>query len=76
MPAMRRTTIYFDPVVYEALRVRAAEAETSISAYVNRAVRDAIDEDLADLAIIEERRNEPSIPFEEFVADMKRRGRL
>jgi hypothetical protein len=76
MPAMRRTTIYFDPLVYEALRVRAADAETSISAYVTRAVRDAIDEDLADLAIIEGRRNEPTVSFEDFVADMKRRGRL
>jgi hypothetical protein len=54
--------------------VRAAEAEVSISDYVNRAVLDAIDEDLADLATIEERRNEPSIPFEDFLADMKRRG--
>ena len=73
---MRRTTIYFEPAVYEALRLRVAGAETSISAYVNRAVRDAIDEDIADLAMFEERRNEPSISFEEFVADMKRRGRL
>jgi hypothetical protein len=76
MPAMRRTTIYFEPVLYDELRVRAAECELSISDYVNRAVRDAIDEDLADLATLEERRNEPGIPFEDFVADMKRRGRL
>jgi len=76
MPAMRRTTIYFETIVHEALRVRAAEADVSISDYVNRAVRDAIDEDLADLATIEERRNEPSIDFEDFMADMKRRGRI
>ena len=76
MPATSRATIYFEPVLYDALRVRAAESELSISDYVNRAVRDAIDEDLADLATLEERRNEPTIPFEDFVADMKRRGRL
>ena len=68
--------MYFEPVTYEALRVRASEAEVSISDYVNRAVLDAIDEDLYDLAIIEERRNEPGIPLEDVIADMKRRGRL
>jgi hypothetical protein len=31
-------------------------------------------EDLDDLAVIAERRNEPSIPHEEFVAELKRDG--
>jgi hypothetical protein len=75
MPVTRRATIYFEPVLYDEL-LRAAESELSVSDYVNRAVRDAIDKDLADLATLEERRNEPTIPFEDFVADMKRRGRL
>jgi predicted nucleotidyltransferase len=73
---MRRTTINFDAEVYEALRLRAAEVKTSISEYVNDAVSNALDEDAEDLAVIEERRNEPNVDFEEFVADMKRRGRL
>jgi len=72
----KRTTIYFDPTLYRALRFKAAENETSISALVNDAVADALGEDAIDLAIIEERRNEPSIPFEDVVADMKRRGKL
>lgn len=76
MPAMRRTTINFDAKVYEALLLRAAEAKISISGYVNDAIRHALDEDAEDLAMIEERRNEPNIDFEEFVTDMKRRGRL
>ena len=72
----KRTTIYFDPTLYRALRFKAVESETSISALVNDAVADALGEDAIDLAIIEERRNEPTIPYEEFVRDMKRRGKL
>jgi hypothetical protein len=31
-------------------------------------------EDLEDLAVIAERRDEPTIPHEEFIADLKRDG--
>lgn len=72
----RRTTVFFDPVLYESLRLGAAEAGISISAFVNRAIRDALDEDAEDLEILEERSNEPTVDFETFVADMQRRGRL
>jgi len=76
MPETKRATIYFDPALHRALRKTAAANDVSISEIVNRAVRDAIDEDAYDLAIFEERENEPTIPFEEFVQDMKRRGKL
>ena len=76
MPATKRATIYFDPALHDALRERAAEAETSISDIVNEVLRQALDEDEADHAIFEQRRAEPDIPFEDFLADMKRRGRL
>ncbi len=72
----KRATIYLDLTLYRALRFKAAESETSVSALVNDAVADALGEDAVDLAIIEECRNEPNIPFEEFVRDMKRRGKL
>jgi hypothetical protein len=62
------------------LRAKAAEERISISEIVNAAVRRSLEEeergDAADLAIFEQRRNEPTIPFEDFVADMKRRGKL
>jgi hypothetical protein len=76
MAEMKRATIYFEPALHRALRMQAAENDVSISEIVNRAVRDLLDEDAEDLAIAEERRNEPTIPFEDFVRDMKRRGRL
>ena len=35
----KRSTIYFDPVVHRALQLKAAEADRSISALVNDAVK-------------------------------------
>jgi len=76
MPEVKRATIYFEPALHRALRMKAAADDVSISEIVNRAVRDAIDEDTYDLAIFEERKDEPTRPFEEFVRDMKRSGKL
>lgn len=76
MPAMKRTTVYFDPVVFESVRSGAARAELSISAFINRTIRDVFEEEEEDQSIFEERRNEPNIPLEDFLADMKRRGKL
>jgi len=56
--------------------MKAAANDMSISEIVNRAVRDSLDEDAEDLAIFEERKNEPTRPYDEFVRDMKRRGKL
>jgi hypothetical protein len=74
MPATKRATIYFDPALHEALRERAAEAETSISEIVNEVLRNALDEDALDHAIFEQRRNAPTVDFETAAADLKRRG--
>jgi hypothetical protein len=79
MPARKRATIYFEPVLHDVLRVKAAEADTSISDIVNEVVRRSLaeyEEEAEDLADLERRRAEPNIPFEEVVADLKRRGRL
>ena len=79
MPTGKRVDIDFDAAVYDALRERAAEQKMSISDIVNEAVRQALadyEQDAADHAIFEQRRNEPTIPFEDFVSYVKRRGRL
>jgi hypothetical protein len=72
----RRSTVYFDPEVHRALRLKSAETDRSISELVNEAVRLGLREDAEDLAAFEERAEEPSIRFADAVRDMKRRGRL
>jgi hypothetical protein len=72
----RRTTVYLEESIHKALRLKAAETDTSVSEYVNDAVMRALAEDAEDLAAFDERADEPTRPFEEYVAEMKKSGRL
>ena len=76
MSAVKRATVYFEPDVHRALRLKAAAADRSISDMVNDAVRVSLLEDAEDLTAFEERRAEKSRPFDTFVRELKRRGRL
>ena len=74
--AQKRATIYFDPELHRALRLKAAETDRSVSELVNEAVKLTLAEDAEDLAAFEERASEPNLPFESVVRDLKRRGRI
>jgi plasmid stability protein len=76
MEKAKRATIYFDVHVHQALRLRAAASNRSISAMVNEAVRIALAEDAEDLRDVEIRQAEPSADFEDFVAILRESGRL
>jgi plasmid stability protein len=76
MTAPKRATVYFEPDVHRALRLRAVANDRSISDMVNDAVKATLAEDAKDLAAFGRRRNERSVSFESFVRGMKRRGRL
>jgi len=72
----KRATVYFDPEIHRALRVKAAETDRSMSDLVNEAVQLSLAEDADDLAAFEDRVNEPSFPYEDVVKDLKRRGKI
>jgi len=72
----KRVTIYFQPEVHRALRVKAAETDSSISNLVNDAVSRSLAEDASDLASFEERKAEPATPLETVLRNLKRDGRL
>jgi hypothetical protein len=74
--APKRATVYFDPSLHKALRVKAAETEQSLSELVNTAVRLSLAEDSEDLAAFEQRATEPSLAFADVLKDLKRRGKL
>lgn len=72
----KRATVYFDESLHKALRIKAAETDQSISDLVNLAVRRELAEDVEDLAAFRDRAAEPTVDFEEFVRDLKLRGKL
>lgn len=72
----KRSTIYFEPEIHHALRVKAANAHQSVSEVVNEAVRLALREDAEDLGAFEERAEEPTLSYEALLKDLKLHGKL
>ena len=72
----KRTTVYFDPLIHRALRLKAAEADRSLSDLVNEAVKLSLAEDAEDLAAFEERASEPNLSFKVVVKELKKRGKI
>lgn len=72
----KRATIYFEPALHKALRIKAADTQRSISDVVNDAVRNALREDQEDLAAFEDRAAEPTITYEALLEDLKAHGKL
>lgn len=76
MPPLKRATVYFDPALHKALRIKAASTDQSLSDLVNEAVRASLAEDAEDLEAFTARADEPSLSFEDVLKDLKRRGKL
>jgi hypothetical protein len=72
----KRATIYLDPDLHKALRLKSAETSRSISDLVNNAIKDALAEDADDIVAFEERAREPLISYDEMVKRLKRDGRI
>ncbi len=76
MSSAKRATVYFEPEIHRALRLKAATSGKSISDMVNDAVKLSLAEDAEDLEAFEKRKREPNLDFEQFVKALKRRGKL
>ncbi len=72
----KRSTVYFDPDLHEALRLKAAATEHSLSDVVDEAVRTLLAEDAEDLAALDEREAEPTVSFEAFVQELRESGAI
>jgi Arc/MetJ-type ribon-helix-helix transcriptional regulator len=72
----KRTTVYLDPDLHKALRLKAIDSDKSVSEIINEAIRLALAEDAEDLLAFEERKDEPDISFEELVKRLKKDGRI
>ncbi|MBM3319358.1 MAG: CopG family transcriptional regulator [Candidatus Eisenbacteria bacterium] len=72
----KRSTVYFEPHLHRALRVKAAHTQRSLSDLVNEAVREALREDQEDLAAFEERGDEATISYEQLLKELRAHGKL
>lgn len=73
---MKRATIYLDPDLHQALKVKSAYCGQPVSLLVNEAVRGYLSEDAEDLAAFAERASEPTLSYEDLLKDLKAHGKL
>ncbi len=76
MPATKRVTVYLDPDLHRALRMKSIETSRSVSDLVNSAVRGALAEDAEDILAFEKRAKEPLISYDEMVKRLKKNGKI
>lgn len=72
----RRATVYLDPGLHRAFRLKSIETARSVSDLVNDALRTELAEDANDLAAFDERKNEPTLNFETFLKELRRHGKI
>jgi plasmid stability protein len=72
----KRSTVYFEPEIHQALRIKAASTHRSLSEIVNEAVRQALREDREDLKAFDDRAGESTMIYEDLLEDLKRHGKL
>lgn len=75
MPSIR-TTVYLDPQLHKALKLKAVETSRSVSELINDAIRNVLAEDAEDIEAFEERVAETMISYDEMVKRLKKNGRL
>ena len=76
MAVPKRATIYFEPDLHRALRMKSAASDRSISDVVNEAVRRTLAEDAEDLVAFDSRAKETSLDFGKVVKALRRRGKI
>jgi hypothetical protein len=69
----KRATIYLDPLIHKALKLKALGTSRSVSDLVNQAVREALAEDLDDF---DQRANDPLVSYDEMLRRLKKDGRI
>jgi hypothetical protein len=74
--ASKRATIYFEPALHRAIRLKAAKVNRSLSAIVNDAVRWLLLEDHNDLRAFDERFGESTMSYDVLLREVKTRRKL
>jgi len=67
----KRATVYLDPDLHKALKIKSAHSEQTLSELVNITVRQSLAEDHEDLLAFDERKKAPNLNFEEVLKELR-----
>jgi len=72
----KRTAVYLEKELHQALRLKAAISNRSISELINEMIREKLAEDAGDLNSFCEREDEPIINYETLLQELQAHGKL
>ena len=72
--SLTRTTVYLDPKIHRAIKMRAVQMSMSLSEVITEALQLSLKEDAIDLQAIKDRVSEPSRSYEAVLKDLKKDG--
>ena len=72
----KRATVYLEPSIHKALKMKAAETDHSISEIINEALQHELAEDQEDLSAFSKREKESSMSYEELLKKLKADGKI
>ena len=73
---LKRATVYIEPELHRAVRLKSAHTNRTISDIVNESLRLALAEDEEDLRSFDEHANEPLMTYEELLTKLKADGKI
>jgi len=73
---LKRATIYFEPELHRAARLKSVHTNRTISDIVNDSLRVALREDQEDLDAFKTRASEPVISYEALLTKLKADGKI
>ncbi len=71
-----RSTVYLEPDLHQALRLKSVHSQRSMSDIVNEALRQTLREDEEDLSAARDRAGEHAMSYEDFLGKLKADGTL
>jgi len=71
-----KATIYLDPKLHRAAKIKAAATDRTLSDIMEEALREALREDAEDLKAFAQRAGQPRRSYEEVLKSLRRAGRL
>lgn len=72
----KRTTVYLDQELHQALRLKSAVTDRSMSDLINEMIRERLAEDAEDLQVFRDRADEPVISYESLLQELRTHGKL
>jgi len=65
----KRATVYLDPDLHRAVKIKAGLSSVTISELISEAIRDSLREDAADIKALESAKNESSMSLEDVLKE-------